>query len=37
VFVSPTDGPDTGLVRVPATGGAVQQLDTATYQRLSVH
>ncbi|WP_141718761.1 fibronectin type III domain-containing protein [Curtobacterium sp. ER1/6] len=37
VFVSPTDGPNTGLVRVPASGGAVEQLDTATYDELSVH
>lgn len=36
VFVSPTSGPNTGLVRVPATGGAVEQLGTATYSELSV-
>jgi hypothetical protein len=37
VFVSPTSGPNTGLVRVPATGGTVEQLGTATYRELSVH
>lgn len=37
VFVAVADGPSAGLVRVPSTGGAVEQLDTATYRELSVH